>query len=162
MEAQHTPAFSDYVAALKRRRTLLLGLGLPILVVALLLAVALPSSAQHDDRNPFSSKADLEEGSRLYRLNCGVCHGDSAVSGGVIPDLRLSPITRDATAWDRIVRGGERSARGMVSFSAEVSAEDSEKVRAYVIHRAHEVRKIEQAASAPAAPADTPPAAAPK
>ncbi|HET9472299.1 MAG TPA: PQQ-dependent dehydrogenase, methanol/ethanol family [Steroidobacteraceae bacterium] len=107
-------------------------------------------------------EATWTAGKAVYHVNCGVCHGDSAVSGGVIPDLRLSPITRDATAWDRIVRGGERSARGMVSFSAEVSAEDSEKVRAYVIHRAHEVRKIEQAASAPAAPADTPPAAAPK
>ena len=64
-------------------------------------------------------------------------------------------------AWERIVRGGERTARGMVSFAAEVSAEDSEKVRAYVIHRAHEVRKIEQAA-ATAAPAHAPPAAAPK
>ena len=37
-----------------------------------------------------------------------------------------------------IVRGGERTPRGMVSFAAEVSPEDSEKVRAYVIHRAHE------------------------
>ena len=90
-------------------------------------------------------EATWTAGKAVYHVNCGVCHGDSAVSGGVIPDLRLSPITRDAAAWERIVRGGERASRGMVSFAAEVSAEDSEKVRAYVIHRAHEVRKIEQA-----------------
>jgi alcohol dehydrogenase (cytochrome c)/quinohemoprotein ethanol dehydrogenase len=108
-------------------------------------------------------QATWTAGKAVYHYNCGVCHGDSAVSGGVIPDLRLSPITRDAAAWDRIVRGGERTARGMVSFAAEVSAEDSEKVRAYVIHRAHEVRKIEQAAvSAPPSPPDNPPAAAPR
>jgi alcohol dehydrogenase (cytochrome c)/quinohemoprotein ethanol dehydrogenase len=86
-------------------------------------------------------------GKAVYHTHCGVCHGDSAVSGGVLPDLRLSPVTRDAAAWERIVRGGERSARGMVSFAAEVSSEDAEKVRAYVIHRAHEVRNSEQAAA---------------
>jgi alcohol dehydrogenase (cytochrome c)/quinohemoprotein ethanol dehydrogenase len=94
-------------------------------------------------------------GKAVYHTNCGVCHGDSAVSGGVIPDLRLSPITADAAAWERIVRGGERVGKGMVSFAAEVSSEDSEKVRAYVIHRAHEVRKIERA-QVPARPAETP------
>jgi hypothetical protein len=77
------------------------------------------------------------------------------VSGGVLPDLRLSPINRDAKAWESVVRGGERVSRGMVSFAAEVSPEDSEKVRAYVIHRAHEDQKIEQDAAAPK-PASTP------
>jgi len=72
------------------------------------------------------------------------------VSGGVLPDLRLSMINRDAAAWDKIVRGGDRESRGMVSFAAVVSPEDSEKVRAYVIHRAHEDQKLEQAAAAPA------------
>jgi quinohemoprotein ethanol dehydrogenase len=63
----------------------------------------------------------------------------------------------------RIVRGGERTARGMVSFAAEVSAEDSEKVRSYVIHRAHEVWNIEKAAvAAPPAAVPSPPPAAPK
>jgi polysaccharide biosynthesis transport protein len=37
-----TPEFSDYVAAIKRRRGLLLGVGLPILAVAIALAVGLP------------------------------------------------------------------------------------------------------------------------
>jgi PQQ-dependent dehydrogenase (methanol/ethanol family) len=109
------------------------------------------------------NEAAWTAGKSVYHTNCSVCHGDSAVSGGVIPDLRLSPVTRDAAAWERIVRGGERSPRGMVSFAAEVSAEDSEKVRAYVIHRAHEVWNNEKAAVA-AGPAavPAPPPAAPK
>jgi putative heme-binding domain-containing protein len=49
--------------------------------VSILLGVALPLAAQHDDRNPFRSKADLDEGARLYRLNCGVCHGLEGKSG---------------------------------------------------------------------------------
>jgi len=109
------------------------------------------------------NEAAWTAGKAVYHTNCSVCHGDSAVSGGVIPDLRLSPITRDPAGWDRIVRGGERTARGMVSFAAEVSAEDSEKVRSYVIHRAHEVWNIEKAAvAAPPAAVPSPPPAAPK
>jgi len=37
-----TPEFSDYVAAIKRRRGLLLGVGLPILAIAIALAIGLP------------------------------------------------------------------------------------------------------------------------
>ena len=105
----------------------------------------------------------LDEVIAFLELADATLSTNEAVSGGVIPDLRLSPITRDAAAWERIVRGGERSPRGMVSFAAEVSAEDSEKVRAYVIHRAHEVWNNEKAAAA-AAPAavPAPPPAAPK
>jgi putative heme-binding domain-containing protein len=47
----------------------------------LLLGAILPLAAQHDDRNPFSSRADLDEGAKLYRLNCGVCHGLEGKSG---------------------------------------------------------------------------------
>ena len=50
----------------------------------------------------------------------------------------------------------------MVSFAAEVSAEDSEKVRAYMIHRAHEVRKIEQQAAAPTQSGSSPQVGPPK
>ena len=87
-------------------------------------------------------------GKAVYHMYCGVCHGDAAVSGGVLPDLRLSMLNRDPKGWESIVRGGERKSRGMVSFAAEVSAEDSEKVRAYVIHRAHEDQALEAAAAA--------------
>ncbi len=99
-------------------------------------------------------------GKAVYHRYCSVCHGDSAVSGGVLPDLRQSPITRDAASWEGVVRGGQRASRGMVSFASEVSAPDSENVRAYVIHRAHEVRKLEAAAADQ--PAAVPPTGAPK
>ena len=41
-ETSNSPDFSDYVAAIKRRRVLLASIGLPILVIALALAVGLP------------------------------------------------------------------------------------------------------------------------
>jgi alcohol dehydrogenase (cytochrome c)/quinohemoprotein ethanol dehydrogenase len=112
---------------------------------------------------PVGDEAAWTAGKAVYHRYCSVCHGDSAVSGGVLPDLRQSPITRDPAAWEGVVRGGARASKGMVSFAPEVSAADSENVRAYVIHRAHEVQKLEAAAAAqPAAAADAPPAAAPK
>jgi PQQ-dependent dehydrogenase (methanol/ethanol family) len=108
-------------------------------------------------------EATWTAGKAVFHTYCSVCHGDSAVSGGVIPDLRLSAITRDAAAWEKVVRGGERIPRGMVSFATEVSSDDSEKVRAYVIHRAHETRRLEAAAASVApAPARDVPVGGPK
>ena len=41
-ETPNTPDFSDYIAAIKRRRVLLASIGLPILAIALALAIGLP------------------------------------------------------------------------------------------------------------------------
>lgn len=41
-ETPNTPDFSDYIAAIKRRRVLLASIGLPILVIAVALAIGLP------------------------------------------------------------------------------------------------------------------------
>ncbi len=110
---------------------------------------ALPelAAAKLDPPAEIGDAATWTAGKATYHMYCGVCHGDAAVSGGVLPDLRLSLINRDPAAWEKIVRGGERNNRGMVSFAGVVSAEESEKVRAYVIHRAHEDMALEQAAA---------------
>jgi alcohol dehydrogenase (cytochrome c)/quinohemoprotein ethanol dehydrogenase len=120
-----------------------------------------PSATRLDPPPEIGDEAAWTAGKAVFHTYCSVCHGDSAVSGGVIPDLRLSPVTGDAAAWEKVVRGGERTARGMVSFASEVPSEDSEKVRAYVIHRAHETQKLEAAANQ-AAPAKDVPASSPK
>jgi quinohemoprotein ethanol dehydrogenase len=117
--------------------------------------------AKLDPPPEIGDEAAWTAGKAVFHTYCSVCHGDSAVSGGVIPDLRLSMVTSDAAHWERIVRGGERTTMGMVSFGAEVSSEDSEKVRAYVIHRAHETQKL-QAATAAAEPAKDVPVGGPK
>ncbi len=41
-DTQLTPDFSDYVAAIKRRRVLLVSVALPIVAIAIALAVGLP------------------------------------------------------------------------------------------------------------------------
>lgn len=77
-------------------------------------------------------------GKETYHTYCSVCHGDSAVSGGVLPDLRQSLITGNAEAWSQVVMHGIRSDQGMVSFASEISETDAENVRAYVIQRAQQ------------------------
>lgn len=88
----------------------------------------------------------LTEGKALYHTYCGGCHGDSATGSGVLPDLRYTALLKDQAAWEQVVLGGTRTSLGMVSFKAEVSSADSEKIRSYVIHRASDDKKLEAAA----------------
>jgi len=104
--------------------------------------------AKLDPPAEIGDAASWTAGKAVFHMYCSVCHGDAAVSGGVLPDLRMSTVNRDKQSWESIVRGGERVSRGMVSFAAEVSTEDSENVRAYVIHRAHEDQILDAAAAA--------------
>jgi alcohol dehydrogenase (cytochrome c)/quinohemoprotein ethanol dehydrogenase len=82
--------------------------------------------------------AMVTEGKMRYHRFCGTCHGDSAVSGGVLPDLRYSSALGSAEQWNMIVRDGALRANGMVSFSSELSQAEIDAVRAYVISRARE------------------------
>ncbi len=82
--------------------------------------------------------AVIAQGKLRYHTYCSVCHGDSAVSGGVLPDLRFSAALADSNTWQSIVHDGARQANGMVAFAGQLSQDEIETIRAYVIHRAHE------------------------
>jgi quinohemoprotein ethanol dehydrogenase len=101
---------------------------------------ALPVAAQPELNPPpeTASSATVIAGKKLYHTFCSTCHGDSATSSGVLPDLRYSPVINDAKAMDVIVRQGSLQSSGMISFKDEVSAQNLEAIRAYVIHRANE------------------------
>lgn len=83
----------------------------------------------------------VAEGKLRYHTFCSMCHGDSAFSGGVLPDLRYSAALADPAAWQAIVHDGARSANGMVSFASQMSQADIETIRAYVIYRANETKQ---------------------
>jgi alcohol dehydrogenase (cytochrome c)/quinohemoprotein ethanol dehydrogenase len=84
-----------------------------------------------------ATTATLHDGKNLYQRYCSPCHGDAAVSGGVLPDLRYSStLTNDQ--WFNIVLGGLLQPNGMVSFAKEMSRKDAAAIRAYVIFRANE------------------------
>jgi alcohol dehydrogenase (cytochrome c)/quinohemoprotein ethanol dehydrogenase len=101
------------------------------------------------DPPPDTAKpAVVAQGKALYHTFCSSCHGDAATGSGVLPDLRYSSLIKDAQAFDMTVRQGARINQGMVAFRDEVSAQDLEKIRAYVIHRATEDKRAERAANA--------------
>ena len=90
--------------------------------------------------NPPPSRAStttIQKGEALFQNYCSTCHGDVAVSGGVLPDLRYSG-TLGNSAWTEVILGGSLQSYGMVSFSKELSKQDAEAIRAYVIFRANQ------------------------
>jgi quinohemoprotein ethanol dehydrogenase len=100
-------------------------------------------SASDPKLAPPSNKASagvVAEGKLHYHTYCSMCHGDSAFSGGVLPDLRYSVALSDPAVWQSIVHDGVRSANGMVSFGSQMSKDDIETIRAYVIYRANETK----------------------
>jgi quinohemoprotein ethanol dehydrogenase len=82
--------------------------------------------------------ATVAKGKKLYHTFCGTCHGDAATGSGVIPDLRYTSVIKDKAAMDTIVRQGALQANGMVAFKDEISPDDLEAIRAYLIFRANE------------------------
>ena len=88
-----------------------------------------------------ASAAGVTAGKALFHTYCSTCHGDSATGSGVLPDLRYSGLIKTPEAFDATVRQGARVDRGMVAFKDEISPEDLEKIRAYVIHRANEDKR---------------------
>lgn len=79
--------------------------------------------------------AQLARGANVYSQNCIFCHGIGAVTGGVITDLRRSPVLQSRDAWAATVHGG-RLDDGMPDFSGWISDADAEAVRAYVASKA--------------------------
>jgi quinohemoprotein ethanol dehydrogenase len=84
-----------------------------------------------------ASVAQIQHGEAVYQRFCSGCHGDVAVSGGILPDLRYSSALADER-WFGIVRGGAFQSLGMVAFDKEVSQQDAADIRAYVILRAQQ------------------------
>lgn len=67
---------------------------------------------------------------------CSLCHGAMAISAGVLPDLRWSAVSADPETWRAMVLDGILAGNGMAPFPHQLSAQDAESVRAYVIDQA--------------------------
>jgi alcohol dehydrogenase (cytochrome c)/quinohemoprotein ethanol dehydrogenase len=100
-----------------------------------------------------AAAATVQKGEALFQSYCSTCHGDVAVSGGVLPDLRFSG-TLANSAWTDVVLGGSLQSFGMVSFSKELSKEKAEAIRAYVIFRANQSLTNSKTNAKPANPAN--------
>jgi quinohemoprotein ethanol dehydrogenase len=88
-----------------------------------------------------AAKEVVDRGRAHYQQYCAGCHGDTAASGGVVPDLRYSGTLGDAGAWKSIVLDGTMVRNGMIAFPQYLKPDDVEAIRAYAIQRAHDEKK---------------------
>ncbi len=95
-----------------------------------------------------ASATEIRHGEAVYQRFCSGCHGDVAVSGGVLPDLRYSEFLKN-DRWFAIVRDGLLQSGGMVGFGKEVSQPDAAAIRSYVIFRANETLKQQENGAKP-------------
>jgi quinohemoprotein ethanol dehydrogenase len=92
--------------------------------------------------NPPADTASAETvaaGGALFGRFCSVCHGENAVGGGVVPDLRASTFLGN-DFWYEIVLNGAMKDAGMAPFKSILDHQKAQSIRAYVIHRANEDR----------------------
>ena len=90
-----------------------------------------------------ASPETVTKGGYLYGRFCSVCHGDAAVSGALVPDLRHSGALGSADVWRQIVIDGLLKDNGMVSWRAVMTPEQADTIRHYVIKRANEDKALE-------------------
>jgi cytochrome c553 len=79
----------------------------------------------------------VKTGEALFGRFCSVCHGEAAIGGGVVPDLRTSPFNATDT-WYSIVLDGALRQGGMAPFAPVLDRTQASAIRDYVIHRANE------------------------
>jgi len=77
-------------------------------------------------------------GKQRFSDRCMVCHGDGAVGGGVVPDLRFMNAEKHQM-WMGIVLGGLLRDKGMASFAEVLTPEEAQAIQAFVIERANEL-----------------------
>ena len=102
------------------------------------LPALLPESALAFDGLPATlAAASVKNGEALFGRFCGVCHGEAAVGGGVVPDLRHSPFVA-VDAWYGIVLDGALQEGGMAAFKSVLDRSQASAIRDYVLYRARE------------------------
>lgn len=87
-----------------------------------------------------ASAATVAQGRGLYHVRCWMCHGDTAVNHGGVPDLRRSAAIQDADGFRAFVLGGVAEPLGMPNFSKDLTADQVESIRAYVVKRARDLQ----------------------
>jgi quinohemoprotein ethanol dehydrogenase len=87
-----------------------------------------------------ASDAVIARGRTLFHTRCWMCHGDTGVNKGGVPDLRMSAMIGDKAAFAGFVLQGAAEPRGMPNFGKDLSPEETEAIRAYVIKRANDLK----------------------
>ena len=73
----------------------------------------------------------------MYDQYCSACHGEHAIGGGVVPDLRASNFLAMDFFYNIVLDGALKDA-GMASFKSALNRDDVAAIRNFVIHRANQ------------------------
>ena len=103
---------------------------------------ALPSAPPEQKLvlNPPPATADaatVAAGDHLFGRYCAACHGENAIGGGTVPDLRASSFLGNDFFYEIVLNGAMKDA-GMAPFKAVLDQKDGTAIRAYLIQRANE------------------------
>jgi len=126
------PSFQGYYAPTYAR----------LLVYKLGGTAQLPEKVEFTQRQfaPPEETADAEliaQGDALYGENCAMCHDVGGLARSSFPDLRRTPLLHSAEGFNNVVLDGALSERGMTSFAANLSEDDTSAIRHYLIAQAH-------------------------
>ena len=91
-----------------------------------------------------ASAEQVAAGKSVYAYNCLWCHGFSAASSFLVPDLRMMSAERHEAFEDIVLRGALRGT-GMPSFEGMLTPEEVSSVRAYVVGEARKAYEKQQA-----------------
>ena len=72
---------------------------------------------------------EIADGALSFHYNCSGCHGDAAIAGVLVPDLRHSAVLNSPHLWQQIVHDGILKERGMVAWSANMTPAQIENIR---------------------------------
>jgi len=93
-----------------------------------------------DPPESIASAEVISAGRTAYHKSCWMCHGDSGVNNSSVPNLRYSRTLGDPEIFNAFVLGGIAEARGMPNFSDNLTPDDAEVIRAYLVRRANDLK----------------------
>jgi len=82
----------------------------------------------------------VAQGQTLFHTRCWMCHGDTAVNKGGVPNLRYSQAIVHGDLFAAFVLQGAGEPRGMPNFGKELTPAQAEAIRAYVVKRALDLK----------------------
>ena len=88
--------------------------------------------------------AKATKGYAHFEQMCSVCHGGSAQSGGVLPDLRWSGAILDPKGFYNVVGNGALTAYGMIAFKDVLNPEEIEELRNFILKQATDTYQQEE------------------
>lgn len=98
--------------------------------------VPAPTKPRLNPPADIASASQIADGRKAYGL-CLRCHGFWGISAGDVPDLRYSLMVYNRALLQQVVKGGLLRSGGMPMFGNELSDEQLDAIRAYLIHQAH-------------------------